>query len=467
MENSKLLTLLQTFKSSELREFKDFVASPYFNKNKELVLFYAYLRKHAPHFPPAKIERLAIYKALFPNKPYDEKHLNYLMSFLLKLAEEYVGLKKYQTTKTLGEYQQLSSFVERDLDKHFHYSFNKATRSLDKSPFRNMDFYRQQYLLADVAAQYFANQKIRKHDSYLQQAANNFDLYYLANKLKYCCELLNRQKLVKGEYELKMIDEIQAFLTLHPHENIPAIAIYHQILMTLTKEDAHHHFEKLKELLLRYQEKFPNQERKEMLLYALNFCIRQANSGKQNYIEEAFNLYFKGIESELLFENGYLSPWAFKNVIRSGLMLKRYDWVENFIDKYNKKQAPEFRQNGFHYNMADLYYSKKEFNIAHQHLAQVEFTDIYINLDSKKMLMKIYFESGEIEALLSSIASFNIFLKRNKIIAPNVRDHYKNFTTMLGLMAKQGYSSASLKKKLDGMKSIADRNWLKKMIGEH
>ena len=44
MHNSKLIELLKSFSASELREFKDFVASPFFNKNEELSLFYAYLK---------------------------------------------------------------------------------------------------------------------------------------------------------------------------------------------------------------------------------------------------------------------------------------------------------------------------------------------------------------------------------------------------------------------------------------
>ena len=81
MENSKLIALLKTFNTQELRAFKDFVASPYFNKNQELVLFYDYLKKIAPKFPLKKISRESIYNNLFPKKEYDDKHMNYLMSF--------------------------------------------------------------------------------------------------------------------------------------------------------------------------------------------------------------------------------------------------------------------------------------------------------------------------------------------------------------------------------------------------
>ncbi|MFT4761074.1 MAG: hypothetical protein ACI9XO_003786 [Paraglaciecola sp.] len=55
MENSKLVQLLKTFSTQELREFKDFMQSPLFNKNQDLVDFYLYLKKIAPNFPTKKL----------------------------------------------------------------------------------------------------------------------------------------------------------------------------------------------------------------------------------------------------------------------------------------------------------------------------------------------------------------------------------------------------------------------------
>ena len=92
MDNSKLIALLRTFSTQELREFKDFIASPFFNKNRDLLLFYSKLRKLAPDFPADKTEKEVFFKTVFPANPYEDKQMHYLMSFLLKLAEQYIGL---------------------------------------------------------------------------------------------------------------------------------------------------------------------------------------------------------------------------------------------------------------------------------------------------------------------------------------------------------------------------------------
>ena len=56
--SNKLIELLKTFSASELLAFRDFTASPYFNKREELVRLYAHLKKAAAAgFPDKKTER--------------------------------------------------------------------------------------------------------------------------------------------------------------------------------------------------------------------------------------------------------------------------------------------------------------------------------------------------------------------------------------------------------------------------
>ena len=56
MEGSKLIALLRTFDSKELRAFAGFVQSPFFNKQEKVIHLFEYLKKLAPKgFPPAEL----------------------------------------------------------------------------------------------------------------------------------------------------------------------------------------------------------------------------------------------------------------------------------------------------------------------------------------------------------------------------------------------------------------------------
>lgn len=57
MKNSKLIELLKAFSKEELLEFQEFVASPYFNKNDDLVKLVNYLSEAGPDYPIDKIKK--------------------------------------------------------------------------------------------------------------------------------------------------------------------------------------------------------------------------------------------------------------------------------------------------------------------------------------------------------------------------------------------------------------------------
>jgi len=185
MENSKLIELLKTFTAKEWRECGEWVYADYFNKHEELKKLFDHLRKLAPRFHPKKIARENVYRALFPKKKYDEKHLNHLMSFLLKLVEQYISYAHYEQQPLRFNLHLLEAYSARGLDKHYKQILEQTKAKLLQYPHRNMDFYFLQHQLAEIENKHFLQQKIRKHDERLQIAADNFDLYYLTGKLKY------------------------------------------------------------------------------------------------------------------------------------------------------------------------------------------------------------------------------------------------------------------------------------------
>jgi len=460
MENSKLIALLKTFNTQELREFKDFVSSPYFNKNQELVLFYDYLKKIAPKFPSKKIARQFIYNNLFPKNKYDDKHMNYLMSFLLKLAEKYIGLRKYQTQKLLPEYHVLASMIDRNLEKHYQQNIIKANKLIDDKKQLDISHYYHRFLLSDIAHQHWESKKERKYNDQLQFKSDYFDHYFLANKLKYSCEMLNNQQMVATPYVYNMVEEVSQYIEKKDMVTEPIINIYYHILKMLIEENPEPYFVKLKKLLFDNFNRFTKAEMQPMYFHTLNFCNRNIRKGKKAYIKESINLYMKGLDSKLLFENDVLSPWTYKNIVVLGLRSERYDWTEKFIYDYNDSINEQFRKVALHYNLANLFYYKGNLDEALKNLRNVEFTDIYYALDSKEMLMKIYFELDEQEALNALIASFSIFLTRNKQISNKVKQTYMNFIKILKLFFKKNKNLEEIKERINQTELLTARVWL-------
>jgi len=453
---------MKTFSAKELRKCGEFVHSPFFNKHEEFAAMYDYLKSCAPVFSPKKITREATYKALFPKKKYDEKHINHMMSFLLKLVEQYIGYNQYSKNEIFENINILNAYIEKGLDKHYNYVFDITQEKLKKYPHRNLDFFYLQYLLSETDNQYFLSQKMRKYDVRLQSAADYFDLYLLAGKLKYFCEMQDRKMSLAADYKLKMLSEISDALKEIDIEKHPGIKVYWVILQMLDKPVEQQHFYELKKIIGKNRSDFPLHELQNLYFYAINYCIRKVNVGEQEFLKELFSLYKDALGVGLLLENNQLSPWTYKNLIGVALRLKEFEWAEKFIKEKNSLLAAEFRDNALHYNLAELYYYKHDFDNAMIHLNSVEFSDIYYSLDTKKMMMKIYFEQDAIDPLLSLIASFRIFIKRNQSVSETNKQAYNNFITVIQQFIKyQNKKKApELKESIENLKPLADRNWL-------
>ena len=467
MQQSKLIRLLKTFTSGELRAFKDFVASPYYNKNKELIRLYVYLKKLAPAgFPEKKIERTHVFHQLYPDIPYDEKQLNHLMSHLFKLAEQFIGLQKFEQDGIMPEIYQLNAHIDRQQHKAYQYTLKRTRESLAGQVYQ-----RRATLLPGIPvgkpgrALFCQPEHIGRFDHHLQEAADRFDVFLLAKKLKYSCHMLDRQKLIPQPYEHHLTEELSAHVDARDFAQYPAISVYHTLLQMLTKGEDESHFVAFRQLIRSYQRNFPAPEMRDLYYFAINYCINQLRLGKQSYAEDLMDLYDEGIQSGLLLEDGSLSPWTYKNVVRLALNLQRFNWAENFVLEYNEKLPTAHRQDAYYFNLAILYYKKKDYAKALEHLNRVEFSDIHYNLDAKATLSMIYQETGETEALVSLLSAFRIFLKRNKTVSRSVKEPYANFIQILYQVNKYGAKrKAELLEKVSDTKLLNSRKWLREVV---
>lgn len=468
MIQSKLILLLKTFKKAEWRRFKEFLTSPYFNKRTDLIAFFDYLATANPNFTHKKIAKEVIFKKLYPNQAYDDKQMRYLMNYTLKAAEHFLGQQKMENLSLRDNYI-LEALVDRKLEKHSKRYFEKIAEHQKEEQEKSINYYYAKYKLADTANRHFNNQGLRKDNQNLKLAANNLDLFYFYHKLKYSCEMLNRQKVFSTKYNLEFTHLVYKYLEENKNQEEPLIAIYSQIFVLLTKEDATKNFENLKILIQKYNEVIPLIEKQHIYAFAINYCSWQIkfNNNAKYYVSQCLELYLEGIQQEFLFINGYLSPWNFKNVVKLAINLKKYNWTAKFIQDYYKKLAPEFQEDALHYNLADLAYRRQNYKDAQYHLLRVQYSDVFYTLGAKTMLLKIYYENNEIESLFSLIASFSIYLRRNKQVSNNFRETYLNFTMLLHQIVRANkLKIPSIIEKINKTTLVTNRSWLLQICQE-
>ena len=470
MKNSKLIDLLATFSNDEMQSFDAFIRSPYFNTREELVPLFRYLRDQAPEFPEKALQKENVFRVVFPGQTYDEKQLAYRMNYLLKLGEHFLSIQSFEQAPVQSQLHLLESLVLRKLDKEYQFVHKKLNRQLEESEILESEGFYFQFRVGEIGDQYFMNKDERRYDPNLEVAANNLDRFYFSKKLRMLTEMINRQHIFNQTYNQTFQDLILEGLH-HSDllENLLIKVYYHTLQMLSDGENAAGQYEELKDLFQANFSVFSEADKQNILSHLLNFCIQQIReqTDRRPYMEEALKLYMFGIEAKIYLPKDQLSPWHFKNIVKLAFNLGEFDWAEEFMYQYSPKLQETSRDNALYYNLADLYYQKKDFEKAMKFLNQVEFTDIHYNLNAKLLLLKIYYELDEEEALLSLLASFTIYLKRNKYLSNELRKTYENFCKLLmRVMRRNPKKWPVLRKDILSVSPLTDRKWLLNALEE-
>jgi hypothetical protein len=150
-----------------------------------------------------------------------------------------------------------------------------------------------------------------------------------------------------------------------------------------------------------------------------------------------------------------------------GIRAGEQDWVLNFIEKYKEDLPALEKENAYVYNLAYYNFSRGDYRQTLTLLQQVEFTDLYYQLDMRAILLKCYFEMDDQEAFFYHIAAFRIFLSRNKLVSDYQRTIYRNmikYATRLVRASGDLPKMQLLQNEINEVKQIADLNWLRKKV---
>jgi len=465
MQSSKLIQLIGSLTKKELKDFQLFTSSQYFNKNQNLVLFLEHLLEYAPSFQSNLLEKESFFARHYPNETFDEQKLRYLQSDLTKLIEEFLAFQEFQQDKFRRKYYLMQSLNKRNLDKFFLQELDLVRQLNSKEPYRDSGYYFNEHQISELSYQYTSEKRNRAFDSSLQEVIDNLEITYLARGFRYYCEMINRRNILSVDYKLSFFDQMVKYLGNELFDFVPAIRIYRLIHVSLTEPDNIANYNLLLSELEKSGHLFNPTEQRGMYVFAQNFCIRRINRGEDGALREIFQLYKMMVDRNLLYEGNYVSQPDFKNIVTTALRLDEVEWVNHFIEEYRSKLNPEFSENAYTYSMAWVHFSRKEYDKALRMLLRVEFNDVYYHLDSKSLLMKVYYEMAEFDAFFSLVDAFKIYLRRNKFISDYQRETYHNFILIVNRLMKvksgKNDMTKALHEEVCSTRPAADLSWLK------
>ena len=461
MQNSLLHTAFQTLTGDEIKAFRKFVSSPFFNQREDVVRLFEVLVECRKSKKPV-LEKAALFHKIFPREKYDDRKMRHVMSFLLRLLEQFFTHSIQVENEGIAHTQLAEAYRRRGLTQHFQRTLQRVAEQHSKSSFHHADHYwlgyelqRQGYLLTASSNRVTALN--------FQQLGDQLDLAFLALKLRQSCLALSHQAVFKAEYDLGLLPQVLDEVQRRELLDQPAISVYFHCYHTLTEPNEEAHFQKFKSELYRHDGSFPTSESRDLYLLAINFCIRRYNEGEEKFLAEELELYQAALEKKLLLINGQLSRFTYQNAVTLGLVLREFDWVESFLRDYTAMLDPRFRTANHSFNLARLEYERGNFDKALELLQRADYQDLLLNLTAKTVLLKIYFETAEFDALDSHLDAMSNFVRRKKALSYH-RDNYLNLCRfvrrLLVTLPSDDGAFHRLQEEVNQSPAVAERKWL-------
>lgn len=472
MYNSKLYTILQHFDKYEQNRCRKYIQSPYFNRSEELFNLFEIFIKDINRPKPRSLEREEIWKKLQSKKKYDDVRFRKYCSDLLKLVEGFLAQEIYETKKIGKSIDLIDAVGKKKLEKLYESSMRSGRKAIAQSKKRSAIYYLKNYELENKSYELAENKHERIIKKNINSLNHNLNVFYIAEKLRFHCSSIQYKLFAKQDSYDFFFEEILRYVKNDTELiKIPVISIYYRISLILQETEKTESYYQLKALLEKHALEFPQIEAMNIYVYAINYCISHINKGNLEFLNEFFELHEDLINKEIIFVNGELSPWNYKNIVAAALRLGKYKWTEHFINNYSDRLPEMYRDNAITFNLAQVYYHQKEYDKVLEQLRNVEYEDISYNLGSKMLLIIIYYEKDEIEPLFSLLESFRVYLNRHKHDIPqNRRQNYSNlikFTKkLLRIIPGNIKDIQKLKQEVEATKNIAAANWLKEKIAE-
>lgn len=493
MQNHSLISILKTFSDDDFNKFRDYLRSPYFNRSKQLLNLYETIVYFRPHFISKNLTRRKIHKKIFPTLDFKNSTLSNLLVNLSFLAEEYLLISNIQSNYLKSQDFLLSELLNRKLFKQFEkYATElgmilKDNRGIDVDIILNKfyldtDKYNYNLINKTLTEKESHNENIElitsrgKHIIFyfiMQMIKQNMGLY--TYKFNYDVDIENNF-LIEFSKNINF-KEILEYLcnNVDDTDYCKIASTYKHLFLMFSEFECEKHYYNFKESLLQNSGVFNLSEKQFLSAKLIQYCLskNRVTDLDTNYDKELFKVYNLIVDNEYYKVEiyDYFPAQLFRNIIQLGIRLKKYSWVEKFINNNRRKLHPAQKENMYYYSFAKLYFERGMYRKALNNFDKIQLSSSAFKVDLKNMMLKTYYELNLTENARSLIDSYRHYLKNDKTLSIERRSAYRSFVNIVQnlLDAKNSRKLPQvtyIEKRLHDKENIAFREWLYEKVKE-
>lgn len=459
MSNHSLGYLIRNFSRVEHKRISDFLSIPTFGSQLKHQLLFDMIAKGSSN---DDLTDTKILKSIFNKSNVRPVEIRLLKSELKKLIEKYIALKHFSEDEITMNLSILDYYHREELHKLYSAKEKNIEQKLTKTLNRDAAYYRNKFQFELIRVEYQLSQS-RNQELNIQGILDNVDIAYYAEKLKQVCVALSHHAVYQQTYQYGILPTILKDIKQKKLTVIPSIGAYYHCYYMLTENNNADHFLAFRKTISQHSTAFSKEELSSLYRLAINYCIRRLNIGEREFGSIGLELYKEAIDSGYFLQNGFLSRFTYRNVAMIAIRLEQFEWAEQFSEQFYNRIRPVYKESAYHFNLALIHYSKKEYNLSMDALIQIRIKDPLINLGIKTLQGKIYYELQEWDVLSSHLDAMTVYIHRNKVLGYH-KQNYLNIVKYLKRLLKLQYAPIakleSLKTKIINEKHLTERKWM-------
>lgn len=434
MQNTRLIQFLKSLNFNEIRQFSDFVNSPSFNKNENIIKLFEILYKFYPGFETSDLKEEVLFEKIFKKQKFEYFKIKNLISDLFALGKEFLAFNVYRRDNHIKERFLLSELRKRNLDTSFKQAYKFSAKTLENIKAKDENYYLHKMDLQFEIMSYYSPKKPNANFHYMQERLDLFVNYSAVTLLKMYDIMLHENNQNNFSYDMKMFDSLMEYLEKNKISDNPTLEVYYHILL-LEKTKDEKYFYALKELRKKYQDILTPFDNYMLYLHMDSYCTTLFN---EHCRTDLLNEQFMLVKENLMYnipEHGKILYPDFLNEVKKAIRVNEFEWAEDYIERFQHILTEE-KENTLNFCYGFLSYKKGELDKALDYFSKVNFSNFILKIQVKILLLQLSIDKKYYEQAELMIDSFRHYLSREKSILDSIRVSLLEFIKISGELIK-------------------------------
>ncbi len=483
---SQTFYILRGFDNKDWQDLKYYFESPFFfnPQTREPILptfvnvLYEYFESRVEENPQNPSYEYVWSKLYGREEKIDTKRITNLLSKLEDHLNTFFAHRLVKDDSSLLNSTRVLKYLNgrtsqsEDTRKYFKRKLSKFERYFIKEKEQSSEYWYACYLLEVEKGVFFKTEDKFNRDTYLKKIVENLDFFYVLDKLKYLCILLDRSKTTDGDISDLSIEEFSDYLEVFKtamSDVSPLFKMYYHLLMGLTKEDYTIHYQRLEKEFLKSGLEISSRERINIGEFIINYYVRRINKEETEYRGILYSFYLDSLKRDLITLNGRIGYGKYRNIIIIAIQEGKWEWAKEFAKDYQNKIHPIHRaKDSYSYAQAILSFSqeKPDYEQTVTYLGQIHSRFVFFVLWRRTLLIMCYYELGEpySKTLEHELDSFKQYIYKKEL--KERTESYQNFVRLLRRVVKMTvFEDAQtnyqlLLREIKEIKKLVHRDWL-------